>query len=237
MADAHGRARRRARHAEGLGRHVGDPRDDREVLGDLRRLTRTARSSPSAGGGRRRAPLYPEVGTVAGALLRGLRKRCPRCGERDTFVSWFVMRTAARDASGGSRRKRAATSARWPSTTRSASLLWIVVLDRRAGADGARRAGVAAARGERRGADRRAAVFYPRSKTIWAAVEYLVLRTDPTTGRRFVATRGRATWSEALGDGQWCSTWRFSAPSRSSQSPPTSTIHPIASVSGPGVSR
>ncbi|MGH2680376.1 MAG: DUF983 domain-containing protein [Actinomycetota bacterium] len=38
------------------------------------------------------APLFPEV-SATGALLRGLRKRCPRCGERDTFVSWFRTRT------------------------------------------------------------------------------------------------------------------------------------------------
>jgi uncharacterized protein (DUF983 family) len=36
--------------------------------------------------------LYPDVG-VGGVLLRGLRKRCPRCGERDTFLTWFHSRT------------------------------------------------------------------------------------------------------------------------------------------------
>jgi uncharacterized protein (DUF983 family) len=34
------------------------------------------------------------VVTPAGALLRGFRKRCPRCGEPDTFVSWFQTRPA-----------------------------------------------------------------------------------------------------------------------------------------------
>jgi uncharacterized protein (DUF983 family) len=37
------------------------------------------------------APLFREVSATR-ALLRGLRKLCPRCGERDTFVSWFQMR-------------------------------------------------------------------------------------------------------------------------------------------------
>ena len=35
-------------------------------------------------------PLSPKVG-MATVLLRGLRKRCPRCGERDIFVSWFRL--------------------------------------------------------------------------------------------------------------------------------------------------
>ena len=33
--------------AEGVGGHVGDPGEDREVLGDLRRIAPTARSNPS----------------------------------------------------------------------------------------------------------------------------------------------------------------------------------------------
>lgn len=32
----------------------------------------------------------PPVG-VAGALVRGLRKRCPRCGDRAIFKSWFQL--------------------------------------------------------------------------------------------------------------------------------------------------
>src|ERR671911_508050 len=39
------------------------------------------------------APRFPEVGATI-TLVRGFRKRCPRCGERDTFVSWFQIRTA-----------------------------------------------------------------------------------------------------------------------------------------------
>ena len=38
-------------------------------------------------------PLFPEVSST-GAIVRGFRKRCPRCGERDTFVTWFQSRTA-----------------------------------------------------------------------------------------------------------------------------------------------
>ena len=38
-------------------------------------------------------PSFPEVSATR-ALLRGFRKRCPRCGERDTFVSWFEPRKA-----------------------------------------------------------------------------------------------------------------------------------------------
>jgi uncharacterized protein (DUF983 family) len=41
--------------------------------------------------GRAPDPLYPEVSATR-VLLRGVRKRCPRCGERDAFVGWFQMR-------------------------------------------------------------------------------------------------------------------------------------------------
>ena len=38
-------------------------------------------------------PSFPEV-SASRALVRGSRKRCPRCGERDTFASWFEPRKA-----------------------------------------------------------------------------------------------------------------------------------------------
>jgi uncharacterized protein (DUF983 family) len=38
-------------------------------------------------------PSLPEVGATK-ALLRGLRKRCPRCGERDAFIGWFRARAS-----------------------------------------------------------------------------------------------------------------------------------------------
>jgi len=38
------------------------------------------------------APLFPEVSAMR-VLVRASRKRCPRCGERDTFVGWFQSRT------------------------------------------------------------------------------------------------------------------------------------------------
>jgi uncharacterized protein (DUF983 family) len=37
---------------------------------------------------RRDAPLIQEVGATR-VLLRGLRKRCPRCGARDIWLTWF----------------------------------------------------------------------------------------------------------------------------------------------------
>ncbi len=35
--------------------------------------------------------LYPPIGT-AGALWRGLRKRCPRCGVAGIFTGWFDLK-------------------------------------------------------------------------------------------------------------------------------------------------
>jgi uncharacterized protein (DUF983 family) len=39
----------------------------------------------------RSEPLYPPVGN-AGALWRGLRKRCPRCGAPGIFKGWFDLK-------------------------------------------------------------------------------------------------------------------------------------------------
>jgi uncharacterized protein (DUF983 family) len=124
------------------------------------------------------APLFPEVSTIR-ALVRGLRKRCPRCGERDTFVGWFQSRTTcplcglrfAREDGGflgAMTLNYVVAVGAWlvvlivwvvmtvpnvpvlPLMAVSAVVLIVVPL-----------------------------WFYPRSKMLWAAIEYIVLRGDP----------------------------------------------------------
>ena len=124
------------------------------------------------------APLFPEVSTIR-ALLRGLRKRCHRCGERDTFVGWFQSRTtcplcglrfARADGGflGAMTLNYVVAIGAWlvvlivwvvmtvpnvpvlPLMAVSAVVLIVVPL-----------------------------WFYPRSKMLWAAIEYIVLRGDP----------------------------------------------------------
>lgn len=123
-------------------------------------------------------PLYPHVGGLA-ALARGARKRCPRCAEPRIFASWFRLARACprcgllfeKEAGGflgAMTLNYVASVSVWlgvlgvwlvltvpdvPVTAMlvvSAALLVVVPL-----------------------------WFYPRSKGIWAAVEFLVLRADP----------------------------------------------------------
>jgi uncharacterized protein (DUF983 family) len=122
--------------------------------------------------------LYAGVGWLS-VLFRGARKRCPRCGERGIFASWFrLARTCPRCGLlferetggflGAMTLNYVASVGVWlvvlgiwlaitvpevPVTAMlivSAALLVVVPL-----------------------------WFYPRSKGIWAAVEFLVLRSDP----------------------------------------------------------
>lgn len=122
-------------------------------------------------------PLYPDAGLAV--LVRGLRKRCPRCAERRVFASWFRMQAMCPRCGlllqkeeggflGAMTLNYVASTGVWlvtlgvwlaftvpdvpvvPMLAVSAVLLVLVPL-----------------------------WFYPRSKTIWAAVEFLVLRSDP----------------------------------------------------------
>jgi uncharacterized protein (DUF983 family) len=123
-------------------------------------------------------PLWPSAGTMR-VLLRGLRKRCPRCGERRIFESWFRVRTTCPRCDllfekeeggflGAMTLNYTVGFAAWlvmlaiwlaftvpdvpvgPILVASVALLVVLPL-----------------------------WFYPRSKSLWAAVEFLVLRNDP----------------------------------------------------------
>jgi uncharacterized protein (DUF983 family) len=126
----------------------------------------------------RPTPLYREVGTGR-VLLRGLRKRCPRCGDRDLFVGWFTMRAACPRCDLRLEKEAGGFLGAMTLNYAVAMGAWLVVL------------GIAIA----------VTVpdipvvplllisaaililvplwFYPRSKSTWAAVEYLVLRSEP----------------------------------------------------------
>jgi uncharacterized protein (DUF983 family) len=122
--------------------------------------------------------LYPPVGTWQ-ALWRGFRKRCPRCGEHDMFVSWFVMRTACPRCEWRFEKEEGGYLGAMTLNYTGAILLGIVVLIvgliltvpdvpvwPLLAASAVVLIGVPL-------------LFWPRSKAIWAAVEYLALRTDP----------------------------------------------------------
>jgi uncharacterized protein (DUF983 family) len=137
---------------------------------DVERVRETA---PGIGDG-----LYPEVGTTA-TLLRGLRRRCPRCGERDTFLSWFTMRRACPRCEWRFEKEEGGYLGAMVLNYTVGVGLWLVVLA----------VGLMLTVPDVPVLPLTVAsvvvlvavplLFYPRSKTTWAAVEYLVLRADP----------------------------------------------------------
>lgn len=123
-------------------------------------------------------PLYPEAGILA-VLVRGLRKRCPRCAEADTFAGWFTLQPRCPRC--GLRFEREAGGFLGAMTVNYAVAIavWLVVLG----------VGVALTVPDVPVVPLLAisAViligvplwFYPRSKALWAAVEFLIARSEP----------------------------------------------------------
>ncbi len=121
---------------------------------------------------------FPEVSATR-ALLRGFRKRCPRCGERDTFVSWFEPRKVCPRCELRFAKEEGGFLGAMSLNYVVAIGLWLVVLG----------VGVAMTVPDVPVVTLlvlSAVVligvplwFYPRSKMIWAAVEFLVLRSEP----------------------------------------------------------
>lgn len=123
-------------------------------------------------------PLFPEVGATT-ALLRGFRKCCPRCGERNTFVSWFRPRKACPRCELRFAKEEGGFLGAMTLNYLVAIGLWLVVLG----------VGVVMTVPDvpvvpllTLSAAMLIGVplwFYPRSKMIWAAVEFMVLRSEP----------------------------------------------------------
>jgi uncharacterized protein (DUF983 family) len=124
------------------------------------------------------APVFPEVGATT-ALLRGFRKRCPRCGERDTFVSWFQPRKACPRCELRFAMEEGGFLGAMTLNYALAIGLWLIILI----------VGVVLTVPDVPVVPLMllSAVvligvplwFYPRSKMIWAAVEFLVLQGEP----------------------------------------------------------
>ena len=119
-----------------------------------------------------------EAGT-ARVLARGARKRCPRCGERDIFVSWFHLKSRCPSCDLRFESEEGGYLGAMVINYVVAFAFWIVMM------------GIAMV----------LTVpfipvapliassivilggvplwFYPRSKTLWAAVEFLTARSEP----------------------------------------------------------
>jgi uncharacterized protein (DUF983 family) len=123
-------------------------------------------------------PAFPEVSATR-ALLRGSRKLCPRCGERDTFMSWFQTRMACPRCDLRFAREEGGFLGAMTINYAVSIGSWLVVLV----------AGIVLTVPDMPVVALlvlSAVVligvplwFYPRSKMIWTAVEFLIRRSEP----------------------------------------------------------
>lgn len=126
----------------------------------------------------RAQPLYPHVDTWS-ALWRGVRKRCPRCSSGDQSISWFALRRECRVCSWRFQKEDGGFLGAMTINYLVAVILWLLVLV----------VGLILTVPDVPVAPLLVASvvvlvlvplwFYARSKMLWAAVEYLVLRSDP----------------------------------------------------------
>jgi uncharacterized protein (DUF983 family) len=129
-----------------------------------------------------------DVGTLA-VFARGAARRCPRCGSGGLFASWFTIRDRCPRC--GLRLEREEGGFLGAITINYAftALVWIVLLvvwlvvdlpDLHVAALSVASIAVAALV---------PLLFWPSSKTIWAAIDFLIYRTSPDYGSREAADR------------------------------------------------
>ena len=162
------RDRRRARAPGGSGRRHRHPgRLERAVARVEPRSGSSGRSITSSPYGSldpeerpRAEPLLVEAG-AATVLLRGLRKRCPRCGERRIFRSWFHLIERCPNCALRFEREQGGFLGAMTINFLVVVVVWVAMLVVVLVLHGARRTGGTAADRERRGAGRGAAVVLP----------------------------------------------------------------------------
>ena len=123
-------------------------------------------------------PLFPEVG-AATTLFRGLRKRCPRCAVGGLFTSWFHMRALCPRCGLRFEKEEGGFLGAMVLNYSLAIGLWLVAMT----------IGLILTVPNIPVAPLLAVSvlvlvgvplwFYPNSKTGWAAVEFLVARSEP----------------------------------------------------------
>jgi len=120
----------------------------------------------------------PEVGGGL-ALLRGVRKRCPRCGDRRIFVGWFALKTLCPRCALRFEEEQGGYLGAMAINYSLSFAVWIAALTVTLGVT---LPDVPIAGLLIMSAFVLIGVplwFYPRSKTVWAAIEWLAHRTDP----------------------------------------------------------
>ena len=133
---------------------------------------------PDEDGRERPAPRLREAGTLR-VLFRGARKRCPRCGEQRIFDGWFTLAPSCPTCDLRFEREEGGFLGAMAVNYAVAIVFWLVVMA----------VGIALTVPVVPVAPLLAASigvltvvpvwFYPRSKTLWAAIEFLVVRSEP----------------------------------------------------------
>jgi uncharacterized protein (DUF983 family) len=126
-----------------------------------------------------RADRQPHEPSVLRALLRGLAKRCPRCGERDLFVHWLRIRDRCPRCRLRLEREEGGFLGAMTINYSATTLTWVafLVIWLLVDLPGVRVAPLTVASVVLVGL--LPLVFYPVSKMLWAAVDYLVFRSSP----------------------------------------------------------
>ncbi len=121
----------------------------------------------------------PHEPSAVCALLRGLAKRCPRCGERELFVHWLKIRDRCTRCRLRLEREEGGFLGAMTINYSITTLAWVafLVIWLMVDLPGVRVVPLTVASVVLVGVFPLA--FYPFSKTIWAAVDYLVFRSSP----------------------------------------------------------
>ena len=121
----------------------------------------------------------PAEASGAVAIARGVRKRCPRCGERRIFEGWFRLKSLCPRCSLRFEEEQGGFLGAMTLNYVMAFAVWIAALTAILAltAPEVPVAGLLVMSVVVLGVV--PLWFYPRSKTIWAAIEWLAHRTDP----------------------------------------------------------
>jgi uncharacterized protein (DUF983 family) len=127
---------------------------------------------------RRDVPLLHEAGATR-VLLRGFRKRCPRCGARDIWVTWFTAKPRCPVCDLRFEAEEGGFLGAMVLNYGFATALWLIVLAITLILTVPFIPVVQLTVGSVMILGGVPVWFYPRSKMLWAAIEFLTARSEP----------------------------------------------------------
>ena len=126
----------------------------------------------------RATPLIQEAGTGR-VLLRGLRKRCPRCGARDVWITWFGAKPRCPVCDLRFEAEEGGFLGAMTLNFTFASVIWAVLFGIIIALTVPSIPVAPVVVGSVAILGALPIWFYPRSKMLWAAVEFLTARSEP----------------------------------------------------------